>query len=319
MKIGLFFTCFYSEKKIFMSDYWSQYWQQGYLTSFGQDIQGNYTGELKACWEQFFASLTPNSQILDVGTGNGAIIKLGLNPERKTDFIFHGVDSAKLAVSKDLLDNPNIQFYPEVNVESLPFKDHQYQAVVSQFALEYIKLEPAIAQLSRVLCKQGQFQFVIHDISSIIVMPNVNILMSAQRLAAPDGCFTLLKMLLNKLAKKDDAEAGKIRTQLNEKMGREMTDDSQSLSATNFPQLIKAVFAKGVSEEQRQKYIEFFAQELIGQTERLTDLAEAALDDQKKQTLMFLLDQYGLVVKLTKQIIDGNGNLIAHCVSGVKV
>jgi ubiquinone/menaquinone biosynthesis C-methylase UbiE len=302
-----------------MSDYWSQYWQQGYLTSFGRDIQGNYSGQLKACWDSFFASLMPDSQVLDIGTGNGAIIKLGLNQERKTDFIFHGVDSAKLAISQDLLDNPKVRFYPEVNVESLPFKDKQYQAVVSQFALEYIKLEPALAQLSRVLCRQGQFQFVLHDMSSIIVKPNLTILSCAQRLAAPDGCFTLFKLLLSKLAVNDDEEAEKIRTQLNKQIGKERAIDGQGMLATNFPQMIKAVFAKGVSKEQRNKHVEFFERELIGQIERLSDLAQAALDDNKKQTLMLLLDQYGLAVNITKQIVDGNGNLIAHCVSGVKV
>ena len=302
-----------------MSDYWSQYWQQGYLTSFGQDIQGNYSGELKACWDSFFTSLTPNSQILDIGTGNGAIIKLGLNAKWQTNFIFHGVDSAKLAVSKDLLDNPNVQFYPEVNVESLPFKDNQYQAIVSQFALEYIKLEPALAQLSRVLCEYGQFQFVLHDMSSIIVKPNLTILSCSQRLVSPVGCFTLLKLLLNKLATNDDQEAEKIRTQLNKQIGKERAIDSEGMLATNFPQMIKAVFAKGVSEEQRHQYVAFFERELMGQIERLSDLSQAALDDNKKRTLMLLLDQYNLNVNMTRKIVDGNGNLIAYCVSGIKV
>jgi ubiquinone/menaquinone biosynthesis C-methylase UbiE len=302
-----------------MSDYWSQYWQQGYLTSFGQDIQGNYSGELKACWDSFFESLTPKSQILDIGTGNGAIIKLGINLEKKMDFIFHGVDSAKLAVSKDLLDNSNIQFHPEVDVKHLPFKDLQFQAVVSQFALEYMELELAIAQLSRVLCKQGQFQFVMHDLSSIIVMPNLNILLSAQRLVSPNGCFTLLKKLADELAVKNDDAAEKIRLSLNEQIGKEMAEDSQSLLSTNFPQMIKAIFTNGVSEEKRLKQVEFFEQELIGQIERLSDLVQAALSEEKKQTLMSLLEQNGLVVNQTKQIIDANGHLIAHGVSGVKV
>jgi hypothetical protein len=98
-----------------------------------------------------------------------------------------------------------------------------------------------------------------------------------------------------------------------------MADDRLSLLATNFPQMIKSVMANKVSEEKRYEQIDLFEQELIGVTERLRDLVQAALSEEKKQTLMSLLEQNGLVVNQAKQIIDANGNLIAHCVSGVKV
>ena len=40
-----------------MSNYWSQYWQQGYLTSFGEDIENNYEGLLKNVWNSYFYEL----------------------------------------------------------------------------------------------------------------------------------------------------------------------------------------------------------------------------------------------------------------------
>jgi hypothetical protein len=39
----------------------------------------------------------------------------------------------------------------------------------------------------------------MHDSSSIIVMPNLNILLSAQRLVSPNGCVTLLKTVVDEV------------------------------------------------------------------------------------------------------------------------
>ena len=76
-----------------MENYWSEYWSQGYLTSFGQDIKKNYTGKLKQSWIGFASELSPQCKILDIGTGNGALIQL-IHDSSKDQLSFIGIDKA---------------------------------------------------------------------------------------------------------------------------------------------------------------------------------------------------------------------------------
>lgn len=59
-----------------MSEHWSEYWSQGYITSFGDAFKNNYQGEIKVLWQKFSLSLDKHSKVLDIGTGNGAVIEL---------------------------------------------------------------------------------------------------------------------------------------------------------------------------------------------------------------------------------------------------
>lgn len=58
------------------NQHWSNYWQQGHITSFGQSFSGNYTGVLKEVWQDIIVNLPDNFAVLDLATGNGAIPQL---------------------------------------------------------------------------------------------------------------------------------------------------------------------------------------------------------------------------------------------------
>ena len=51
-----------------MNSHWSEYWQQGHTTSFGEALSGNYEGVLKNVWEPVFDGLTEDFLVVDVIT-----------------------------------------------------------------------------------------------------------------------------------------------------------------------------------------------------------------------------------------------------------
>ena len=61
-----------------MSKYWSQYWSEGKLTSFGESKADNYPGAIKDSWLSFFKEVGKDDRVLDIGTGNGYERRLSL-------------------------------------------------------------------------------------------------------------------------------------------------------------------------------------------------------------------------------------------------
>ncbi|MEP1552372.1 class I SAM-dependent methyltransferase, partial [Paraglaciecola sp.] len=142
-----------------MSDYWSQYWKQGHLTSFGEEIKGNYQGLLADTWKTYFKSTGDTASILDIGTGNGALLALARDVYKNSCLV--GIDSATLSITQELAVDSKITFYSNIKAESLPFDDAKFDVGVSQFGIEYSNLFLAIPELSRVLKSGAKFQFVL--------------------------------------------------------------------------------------------------------------------------------------------------------------
>ncbi|MEP4891103.1 MAG: class I SAM-dependent methyltransferase [Aliiglaciecola sp.] len=299
-----------------MDSYWSQYWQQGHLTSFGNEFSENYTGALKSHWEKVFTAIANQTQVLDIGTGNGSIIALGnkVNP----DLYFTGLDSAKLSIPETLQDLDNINFVEETSAEKVPFEDQSYGCVVSQFGIEYSSLSDSLPEVARILNSAGQFQFVLHDIESSIVKPNIQILEAAKALLSSEVIDSLRK-LIDGLAKygQQSQTTEQLRHKLNADIGGLATKHSSGLQGTNFPAFLKHVMNPGLELKKRRNDLNLFLHELDGQIVRLSDLVNAALDESKYQQLIELLKKYDLQIDNNEHIFE-NGNMIGRYISGTK-
>ena len=64
-----------------------------------------------------------------------------------------------------------VHFIPDINIQKLPFDDCVFDAVTSQFGLEYSNLSLSTPELVRVLKHKGQFMFVMHHENSEVVIP----------------------------------------------------------------------------------------------------------------------------------------------------
>ena len=150
-------------------DAWTTYWQSGALHSCPTSFQGNYEGAIAAFWKRASASLPVPARVLDVGTGNGSIPKLLIDAAATPDHLdIDAVDAADISPAwHSPADMPYVRFHPGVPMESLPFAKASFDAVCSQFAIEYASVPVAWEEALRVLKPEGHLYWVMHHRESV--------------------------------------------------------------------------------------------------------------------------------------------------------
>lgn len=288
-----------------MKAYWSDYWKQGYITSFGQDIKGNYTGKLKNCWLEFSEKLKENSKVLDIGSGNGALIDL-IQKNVSMDIKFTGIDPATINLNTTKYIKGD--FLSGVYAEALPFENEHFDAVISQFALEYSDINVSVIEMLRVLKPNGLVQIICHNIDSDIVVPNIIILDSARRVKKT--MVPILSDIINAIQKNSDNEVI-LSASLNKLINDDKKINPHAINATlliNFYEFI----LKNRSID-LNKAFSLFKSELDGLIYRLEDLKSAA---DKNSTVYSLLSELCEIEKV--DLIDSNKEKIGRLYKGYK-
>lgn len=153
---------------------WSRLWSQGVLHSCATGIQGNYDGPIRDFWQGRFAVVPNGGRILDIGTGNGALLLLAKDEgtARGVRFDLHGIDLADIdppaTVPGGVGLYSGITFHPRTPASRLPFPDGCASLVTSQYAFEYTSWQDSVAEFARVLAPGGMAALVIHSGDSVI-------------------------------------------------------------------------------------------------------------------------------------------------------
>ena len=154
---------------------WNDYWHFDRLSSFEGVGETNYREEVATGWKAFFGSLPAGSSILDLCTGNGAIAMLAAEAGRRgaKDFQIVAVDAADinpyLYVTKHRNELAAIEFRPATPIESLPWPAASFDAVVSQYGIEYSDLWKSIPELARVIAPGGKARLILHAAEGAVV------------------------------------------------------------------------------------------------------------------------------------------------------
>jgi len=302
-----------------MSNYWTEYWRQGHITSFGDDLNGNYEGELAEGWRAFFLSLKGEPlTVVDIGTGNGALIDIGLNTLHRDDISYIGVDYAKLSISESLRKD-NIRFLEKTDAAALPLDDASVDVIISQFGIEYSNLSQSVAQCARVMKPEGILRFIMHYDKSSIVAPNKQIMLALQQLQHEKGVLFYLRQLVNALAKygKQSAQSESARIALNSSLDSLVRANKAGLFGTGFPAFLKTVMNPNLSLKQQKSMIKLFEREMSGQQARLQDLVSCALDKHRIEQLLQQLTSLGFTSLNNKTVLQ-DGKIIGVLISGVK-
>jgi SAM-dependent methyltransferase len=117
-------------------------------------------------WVSFAEALPRGARVLDLGCGAGAVGRMLL--AARADLHVTGVDAARVPRSKD----PRMELMSDTDMESLPFADGSFAAVVSQFGYEYSHTNDAAREVARVLAPGAAFSFLVHHSQSAIVRAN---------------------------------------------------------------------------------------------------------------------------------------------------
>ncbi|HEY0011442.1 MAG TPA: class I SAM-dependent methyltransferase [Allosphingosinicella sp.] len=118
-------------------------------------------------WQGFARALAPGARILDLATGDGAVLKK--IREARTDLVLTGVDSAPTLPPSP----PGMTLRAGVSMEALPFEDGAYDAVVSQFGYEYGDTAAIAHEVGRLLAPRGLLGLLIHRSDGPIVAHNL--------------------------------------------------------------------------------------------------------------------------------------------------
>lgn len=158
------------------SKQWSQFWKQGFITTFGASKPDNYDGIVRDFWYEKFAELPSSALVLDIATGNGAIATIAAEVGRKLQKNFFVAASDLAQINPELTNNDqgsalreSIYFYSNTPCEKQPFDDASFDLVCSQFGFEYSDIELTIPEVRRVLAPKGRFIAISHHVDSSLI------------------------------------------------------------------------------------------------------------------------------------------------------
>lgn len=137
---------------------WDAYWDTARLQSFDLEGKPGAIAALGQYWASVAQTLPPDAAVLDVGCGHGAASLALLAAGSKAKIT--AIDESNIDPAKHLAERAaavaRIDFQPRVQMEDLPFDDASFDAVVSQYAIEFGPLPKTATEIARVL-KPGGF------------------------------------------------------------------------------------------------------------------------------------------------------------------
>ena len=282
------------------ADVWSRYWATGAQHSCAGSFGKQYEGAIGRWWQQVFEALRPDGRVLDLATGSGAVLQLALKHCTSQAVRLDGVDVGQVAPTwKEALtadQRTRVQIHAGVSAESLPFSDHAFNLVTSQFGIEYTDLDRSLAEVRRVLRAGGSLRCVLHHANSQSVHLARAEVDHIRWLLAPNGLLETAAQLCEPFSRsitpKGRAELAQSQSAnaLRQRFNVLQDERTRLASASPCPDVLHeasdavnkalhAATAQGVLPA--QAVAQGFAQSLRDSAFRLSDLIEHAISDRK--------------------------------------
>lgn len=292
---------------------WTRYWQAGALHSLAGSFDGNYSGAIRAFWEQAFAPLGAGDRVLDIGTGNGALpallCELRGDALPRTDAIdLASPDPAWLASAPGPC-RERIRFHAGLPAEDTGFADARFDLAVSQYGLEYSDLARSLPEVARITANGGRLALVVHHAGSRLAGVARAEVRMIDWLRAPGGPMEQAAGILPymELAARgererlvSDPEAGQARAGFNAAMqaleefaGREQFPDALFDARGQIMSRIEAIMRGRMDAGQAAQAHHDHGQALLEARLRSLELCEHALDEAAVQRLLADLGQAG--------------------------
>jgi ubiquinone/menaquinone biosynthesis C-methylase UbiE len=176
---------------------WTIYWAEDHLQSFVA-TDGNADKQvLNSIWQEFARSLNDGARVLDLATGNGSVPVTLLSAREQLQI--DAVDQAAIdpiQFVKGVTELEAVNFYPDIDVNLLPFTSDSFDAITSQFGIEYAGLLEATGKTLEVLKTNGRMSFLIHHSDSAIVDSSRAKLREMEQLLNEGGLIEMLLQVL---------------------------------------------------------------------------------------------------------------------------
>lgn len=297
------------------NELWSNYWQQGHKTSFGNSFTEEYDGTISIFWNKVFNELSRGQKILDLCTGNASLIYIAqkgcVNFENN---VWHGVDYAKIYVDKELAELPNVKLIEQTSIEDLILTQKYYDLVISNFGIEYSQLNKSIEQVSEVIKDSGILKLVCHHKDSILIKENSKELEIVSSLLEKKGVMQSLYSMLKHIDC-DKSLAEKYRMALNNSISNLLDRFGDSIGFHDYFKFLKYI----MNDKKIDKIFEFekYNQELICYQARLECMVEAAIDRAEIANITDILLKNNFTDIEINEVLD-NDKLVAHSIHAIK-
>jgi len=260
---------------------WDRFWRYDRLSSFETGPgAANYSGETAEGWRRFFAGIPKGGSVLDIATGNGAIAVLAVEANR--NLTVTGSDLADIAPDKFVSTSDalaQVTFRGRTNAEDLPFEDGSFDAVTSQYGVEYSDMATSLHEAMRVLKSGGRLRLAMHAAEGAVVRDTTRSLADADFLLDSARLIPLAVLSLNSLVAWEKGEG------LKEKAQSDHANFRAALEAVE--QYERQAMDRQMLASVRRDLIEAFnthrQKELAAQIAELRELASQVHDHRERQ------------------------------------
>ncbi|MEP4486357.1 MAG: methyltransferase domain-containing protein [Halioglobus sp.] len=293
---------------------WSMYWEGGALNSCITGSEEQDAQVIANLWQRFAAELPSNARVLDLATGNGAVPQQLLSA--RPDLKIIGVDSAHINPHEHVSsDHPlaSAEFLGNVDIAKLPYDDESFDAITSQFGLEYSNYQQSVPEAARVLAPKGKLMLLVHHESSAILSSGRRTLHEINLLMQPGGVIETLVAYVHGAASDENLEhAG-------QRFLAEPTAKSRHIWGQIMEGINRVISDRQSQPERATALAHAMHQRLGAEQARLSQLDQAARSELGIAKIAELLAASGLVAAAPVPITSGDGESIERVIIGWQV
>ncbi|PIP80264.1 MAG: hypothetical protein COW84_06200 [Gammaproteobacteria bacterium CG22_combo_CG10-13_8_21_14_all_40_8] len=313
---------------------WDQYWSNGNIHSLTNAFSGNYEGAIAEFWKLQFSQLQDGSNILDIGTGNGAVafIAADVAKKRGIQFNIHAIDLAKIDPVSATKKHPELQklldyihFQGGISAAKLPFENDCFELIVGQYSLEYTPLESTMGELKRVVKDKGRLCFIMHHQDSIIMRTSRDEIEQAKLIFEETQLFSVARSLIRVIGDANTPEkreklkynptAEKWRESLNSALAtldqRVQSSEDPTFLLTTMNYVVELFKSKAqLSCVDKLNYLTYSEDLIRGNLDRIQDLYGACFNSQKAQKFQQLALNEGFELPIVVDFYNENRQLM---------
>ena len=287
---------------------WADFWTAPSTGGCLAGVDADFERAEAAIWQPFAKALPRKARVLDIGTGDGVVLRrlLKLRPDLK----LIGVDSAP-----QLPPAPRgITLKAGIAAERLPLPDAGFDAVVSRYGYEYGDTARCAAEAGRVVKPGGHLLLVVHHGGSPVVAWNTR-RAAALRWASADSGY--LAQARNYAAARSIARLSVPAPLLDAPREAARLYPGDPVAAEVLTAMLQSIDPR-LPPPHSLAALDALDRKAAGELIRLQALAGAARDANGIASLAAQLDGAGFDIGEPAPINDQRGQPLAWRVSGVR-
>lgn len=287
---------------------WADFWTAPGAGGCLAGVDADFERAEAALWRPFAAALPRKARVVDIGTGDGVVLKrlLKLRPDLK----LVGVDSAPHLPAAPR----GITLKADVAAEDLPFADAGFDAAVSRYGYEYGETARCALEMARVIKPGGRLLFIVHHRGGPVVAWNER-RSAALRWAAIDSGY---------LAKARSYSAARTIARL--PVPADLLDAPREAARRYPPDPVAGEVLTAMLQAidprlpplQSGQALDLLERKAAGELARLTALSAAARDADGIGAITAELSEAGLAMEPPAPVAGRGGQPIAWRVTGVR-